>query len=96
MKLVVFTIYDKAVQAYNTPFYMQTEGEAMRGFKQVCTDPQTNICKHPEDFALFKLGWFDNSTGQFELVEPECVARAHEVKALEAARSIQESIGDKE
>lgn len=82
MKLKVFTIYDKAVEAYSPPFFARATGQALRDFIEEVNNPQSRISKSPEHFALFDLGTFDDSNGQFDLfTSPRLVANAHEHKA---------------
>lgn len=64
-KLSVYAVYDSKVQTFASPFQMRTRGEALRGWEEVANDPNTTVCKHPEDFALMELGEYDESTGQF-------------------------------
>lgn len=63
MQLKIFSIYDEAVQAYNTPFFMLTRTEAMRAFENMARDENTNISKHKSDYHLYYLGVYDNATG---------------------------------
>ncbi len=71
MLLRAFSVYDSKVEAYMRPFFMQTEAEALRAFRETVNDGQSSFFKHPEDYTLFKVGTFDESTGLisgFELV----------------------------
>lgn len=66
MKLKAFSIYDSKVQAFETPFFLRSPGEAVRGFIDLVQDQKTNICRHPEDFSLFMIGEFDPEKGSIE------------------------------
>jgi len=74
----LFTVYDTKVEAYLTPFYMKSKGEAIRAFTDSCNDSQTSFHKHPEDYVLFELGDFDDSTCKFNLHEPKSLGCAIE------------------
>ena len=64
MKLKAFAIHDSVAQAFNTPFFMHNAGIAVRVFQDnVNSDDENNISKHPEQFVLFELGEYDDSTG---------------------------------
>ena len=63
MQLKMFSIFDSAVKAYNQPFFMLTQAEALRAFTNLATDPQSNISRNPSDYHLFFLGTYDNTTG---------------------------------
>jgi hypothetical protein len=82
MKHNMYVIYDKAAQFYNKPFYMINNGLAMRAFKDLLDDPSTEIAKHPEDFVLFQVGEYEDTSATITTFEPAVtIARAHELKA---------------
>ncbi|WNK13759.1 MAG: nonstructural protein [Microvirus sp.] len=64
-KTKVFTVYDSKIGLYNTPFHLLSTGEALRGWAEIVNDPESKICKYPEDFTLFELGEYDQETGRF-------------------------------
>lgn len=73
----VFSVFDKKAKAYTQPFFMNQKGEALRAFDGIVADKQTQIAKYPEDFALYKLGEFDDVSGLLSsLNEPEFIAHA--------------------
>ena len=65
MILKVFSVYDSKVEAYMTPFFMHSKGQAIRSFMDTIADSNTQFAKHPEDFTLFLLGDYDDQTGKF-------------------------------
>lgn len=79
MRLHVFSVFDKAVQAYLQPFYARSAGEAIRSFAELANDVGTNVARHPADFVLYRLGEFDDNSGFFECGEPQRIVGAHEV-----------------
>lgn len=79
MNVQVYSVYDKAVKAYAPPFYARSAGEAIRSFSQLCTDPQSNVSRHPTDFVLFGLGSYDDGTGLFNTGEPMRMIGASEI-----------------
>ena len=82
MKLNFYSVFDTAVGAYMRPFVMQSDGQAVRSFTDEATNAETPIAQHPEDYALFRVGMFDDATGELTAETPTCLARAHEVVAL--------------
>lgn len=84
MKLGVYSVYDSKAEAYLQPFYMQSEGQAIRSFGEVANNKEHSIGKYPEDFTLFHLGYFDDSTCDFELLKTQVALR----KAIELVRSV--------
>lgn len=63
MKTKVFSVYDSKVAAYRYPFFMQSSGQALRGFMELVNDGKSEISKYPADFTLFEHGEFDDITG---------------------------------
>lgn len=61
----VFTVYDAKAELYMEPFMFSNQGEAIRGFIDVCNDPKTVFYKHPEDYTLFYIADYDNSIGNY-------------------------------
>lgn len=65
----IFTVYDSKAEYFGNPFFMQSVGEAIRGFQDVAVDMNTNIGRHPADFTLFHIGEFDNAYGEWIIYE---------------------------
>jgi hypothetical protein len=87
MNLVIVSIKDTAADAYGRPAYVATEGVALRQFQDEVNraSEDNQLYKHPDDFHLYYLGIFDDSTGKFDLLEyPKLIARAKEVMIRES------------
>lgn len=83
MKMFIYCVYDSKAEAYMQPFFMQTKGQAIRGFDDVCNDASTQFYKHPADFTLFELGSFDDSNGHIETyLAPVAIGNALEFKKV--------------
>ncbi len=67
MLLQVFTVFDSKAEAYLPPFYLITRGQAIRAFTDSVNDPNHQFAKHPEDYTLFLLGSFEDSSANFHL-----------------------------
>lgn len=81
MKLNVFTIRDNQVNAFSQPFFSPTNGSALRAFADHVNEAGTPANKHPQDFALYHLGTYDDTTGRFENNEvPQLLGQATEYK----------------
>lgn len=65
MILKVFCVYDSKAEAYLTPFFLPTVGQALRAFSDTANDNTTNIYRHPGDYTLFQVGEFDAVAGKF-------------------------------
>ena len=89
MRLNVYTVYDVASGAYMRPFFMQSDGQALRSFGDIVGDADHEIGKHPEDYSLFRIGTFDDNKGKLGEESPECLATALEV--LAKARTVDKA-----
>jgi len=79
MKLVLFSIRDAKGEIYGSPFAKAHRGDAERAFSQLTADPQSMVKQFPEDFSLYEVGLFDQSTGKIEAyAEPR-----HMIKAID-------------
>ncbi|UDN67717.1 nonstructural protein [robinz microvirus RP_102] len=77
MKLRVYAVLDKAVQAYLTPLCFRSHGEAMRSFGDAVLNRDSVFFKHKEDYAFCFIGWYDDSLGQFvDCTAPAVVCEA--------------------
>lgn len=65
MKFGAYCIYDSKAHAYLKPFFMPNDAMAVRAFTQIANDPQSDICRSPADFTLFKVGVWDDESGGF-------------------------------
>lgn len=84
MMLQIYSVRDNAIQAYLPPFYARARGEAIRMVQGIMQDPNTNFNRHPEQFALYLLGEFDDASGNLIAVEnPERVITCLELKEPE-------------
>jgi hypothetical protein len=72
----LFTVHDRASDTYIKPFCMETERDAIEGFKEVCKDEKTNYHKYPEDFTLLYLGSYNPRTAEFDLGDKKILINA--------------------
>lgn len=79
MKLNAYTIYDVASGAYMRPFFSQADGQAIRGFKDIATDADHEVGKHPEDYTLYRVGSWNDNTGKLEGEDLEKLATGLEM-----------------
>lgn len=62
----VYAIFDDKAAHFLPPFTMATDGMAVRVFSDCVKDPAHEFGKNPSDYALHRLGAFDNATGTLE------------------------------
>ena len=61
----VYSIYDKKAERWTFPMQVEKHGDMMRSFEDISNDPNHVVGKHPEDYTLFEIGEYDDSTGTF-------------------------------
>lgn len=73
-KFQVFSIRDVKAEAFSqSPFFFRSIGEAQRVFGDEVKNPESQLGKHPEDFQLFHIGEYDQTTGvltPFAVLQP--------------------------
>lgn len=81
MKLKVVAVRDRAVDAFNQPFFVPSIGQANRLFADEVNrkDDKNMLNTHPEDFDLYELGEFDSGSGEFVCFSPRMVAIGKDV-----------------
>jgi len=74
----VFSVRDSKAAAYALPFFLPRMEIALRSFRDAVKNPEHDMHRHPEDYALYCIGEYDDATGQMSAVEPVLVAQALE------------------
>lgn len=69
MKMKIFTVYDSKAGVYLQPFFFNHSGGALRAFVDLCIDKSHQFGKHPEDYALFELGTYEDDKSTFEIYD---------------------------
>lgn len=70
MKLNAYTLYDNKALNYHAPFFMATDGAAVRALQDLVSDLNTNVGRHPGDYVLYFCGTYDDSNGQLWPEQP--------------------------
>lgn len=79
MNIKVFSLYDIKAKVFQTPFFMQNQGTALRAFSDLVNDERSFVNKHPEDYQLYHVGDFDDEKALFTNKTPvDLVATASE------------------
>lgn len=85
MQLFVVAVFDRAAQAFSRPFFCPSLGLAIRSFSdEVNRDSADNpMFKHADDYDLFHIGGFDDSTGELsKCTSPMSICIGKQVKVL--------------
>lgn len=64
MIMEIYAVKDRAVNAFLQPFFSPTLGSATRSLMAVVNDPNHEFAKNASDFTLYRLGAFDDTTGE--------------------------------
>ena len=77
MLYVVCSVRDAKAEAFGQPFFSQQRGIAVRSFADECDRSDSGLNKHPEDYALFHIGNYDDVSGSLvPLEQPVQIALA--------------------
>lgn len=68
MKLNIYTVFDTKANAFLPPFFLPTDGMAVRTFKDAAEDEKHAFYKNAEDYILYRIGSYDDGTA---LLTPE-------------------------
>jgi hypothetical protein len=83
MKMMIFAVYDAAVNAYMQPFFCRSTAESIRSFTTAVNESGNQMNKYAKDYTLFRLGVYDDQLGVFEnnTPMPERMVTAFDVLA---------------
>lgn len=70
MKLLIFSMFDSAAKAFTQPFFVQTEGSAIRIFQNQINQKDSITCKYPDQFTLFRIGEFEDNDASIVSCDP--------------------------
>lgn len=65
MITVALSVYDSKAEVFTPPFFSRTLSEGIRSFQDAAADPNSRMAAHRDDYALFRVGSYDDSTGVF-------------------------------
>lgn len=65
-KKMLFAVRDNKAGYFMSPFCAVSAGYAERAFIDACNDSRTELSKHPEDYTLYRLGHYNELTGEVD------------------------------
>jgi hypothetical protein len=83
MLQVIVSVKDTAAQVFGRPVFVPAVAVAVRSLRDEVNrkDSEQDIARYPDDFELYEIGAFDDSTGIVQVLEmPRMVARAKDLK----------------
>lgn len=78
----LYSIYDTASGIYSSPIFAEADGQVTREFQDLALNKEHPFGQHPEDYALYRLGRYNDQTGKLDNEENICLATALELVAL--------------
>ena len=79
MKQRMFTIFDVKAQAYLPPWFLPETAMALRTFADCCNSSTHQFGAHPEDYYLYEIATFDNTTAEIDVYKaPKIIAKGPE------------------
>lgn len=81
-KMFIFSVRDSALDAFLQPFFAPSEGIAMRSFKDEVQREESAMFKHPQDYELWHIGFFDEDSGVIEPCAKRALARGADMKEM--------------
>lgn len=72
----MYTLWDAKAEAFSMPFFADTDNLAVRIFGDSVLKPGTVLNDHPEDFFLYKVGSWEQSSGKVRGCNPVSIASA--------------------
>lgn len=88
MILYVMTVRDRSADVFGQPSFHLSQGGAARAFADEVNRaaPDNVMYRHPEDFDLFLLGSYDDSTAAFDMAPvPKQIAVGKDIALLRKA-----------
>lgn len=69
MLKTAYSLYDSSAKLYTSPFFCASEQQALRGVEAAFNQENTNLAQYPQDFTLYEIGTYDESTGYIESLD---------------------------
>lgn len=69
----IYSVRDVKADAHNRPFFVPNRAVALRALTDSILNADNDLAKHPEDYQLYYLGTYDDSTGTINAVPAEHV-----------------------
>lgn len=96
MNMNIYTVWDMKAGVFLAPFTIQSDGLARRAMAGCLMEDEHMFARHPEDFALFHVGEWDDLTAGIEPCTPRAIATLLEIRIelhrVQEAQSTQLSL----
>lgn len=76
--MYLYSIKDEKVGVFYKPYFLSHDVIAKRMFRGMLRQQDSLMREFPRDYALYRVGCFDEKTGKIEQNEPESLGFAFE------------------
>lgn len=63
-KFNLYSVYDEKAATFSKPVCFLHDGQALREIGDAATDPKSVLSIHPSDFKIYRLGSFNDCSGE--------------------------------
>ena len=81
MKINLYAVRDTKSMTFGRPFLLQNDEMAMRSFMSAVTGADEPMSEYPDDYTLYRIGEYDDTTGLIEGHNPDRVCTGLEMVA---------------
>lgn len=81
-------VHDRQLNAFMRPFVAQSPGQAIRSFRDEVNREGSEMNRHPEDYTLYRVGVWDQQTGEIAKAHPAPEQLAIATNLIERKRHI--------
>lgn len=78
MRMCVYAIFDNKLRTYSQPIFAHNNEHAIRIFTDAVRETNSPFGRHPNDYHLYAVGYWDDSTAELEAINPLNLASAVE------------------
>lgn len=83
MKVKIYAVLDSASGVYDGPVPSQNDAVALRNFTNMALNENSSIGKNPECFSLWRVGEWNDATGEVVPEVKECLVHAIDLVNLQ-------------
>lgn len=83
MVMNVYSVFDSVAGVFSRPYFLNNDNLAVRAFGDAVADKSTGLYVHVDDYKLYKIGVFDDISGQLVACDtPQFISNASDFKSL--------------
>lgn len=72
----VYAVRDARIDSFLKPMFAKADGEMLRIFQDLCQDTNTMFNRHPADYELFHVGFYEETNAQMVSIKPKSLGGA--------------------